>query len=78
MLLKFSHVVAFFQASFEKESLYSMVYLEMGLWLSAPRLHCNVTLLSVLLITRTPPAAPGGPEVGRRMKDKLKVMFDGS
>lgn len=57
----FLHVVASFQTSSEKESLYWMVYLEMGLWLSAPRLHCNVTLLSVLSITCTPPGAPGGP-----------------
>ncbi len=70
-------MVAFFQTSFEKESLYWTVYLEMGLWLSAPRLHCNVTLLSVLFITRTPPGAPGGPVVKKRIKDKLKVLFDG-
>lgn len=58
--LKFLHVVAFFH-TFEKPSLYWMVYLEIGLWLSAPRLHCNVTLLSVLFITRIPPGGPGAP-----------------
>lgn len=53
-----------------------MVYLEMGLWLSAPRLHCNVTVLSVLFTTRTPPGAPGGPGVKTRIRDKFCLKGD--
>lgn len=69
-----SLVVAVVQTSSEKESRYWMVYLEMGLWLSAPRLHCSVTLFSVLLITRTPPGAPGGPGV---KSNERQVGFEG-
>lgn len=75
--LESSHVVAAFQTSVEKESLYWMVYLEMGLWLSAPRLHCSVALLSVLFVTRTPPGAPGGPGVKRRIRDESGVEWCG-
>ena len=71
IILEFLHVVAFFQTFFKNWSLYWMVYLEIGLWLSAPRLHCNVTLLSVLFVIRTPPGAPGGPEIRTRLTDKL-------
>ena len=76
-VLESSHVVAAFQTSAEKESLYWMVYLEMGLWLSAPRLHCSVTLLSVLFVTRTPPGAPGGPGAKRRIRDESVVKWCG-
>lgn len=66
--------------SFKNSSRYWMVYLEMGLWLSAPRLHCSVTLLSDLSTIRTPPGAPGGPgvniseEINRQV---LKVKVTG-
>lgn len=65
--------MAFFHAPLEKASLYWMVYLEMGLWLSAPRLHCSVTFFSVLFITRTPPGAPGGPGVRERARNDFDL-----
>lgn len=65
-----SPVVAAVQESPEEESRYWMLYLEMGLPLSAPRLHCSATLLSVLSITRRPPGAPGGPGRQEATRDR--------
>ena len=53
----------------EKASRYWRVYLEMGLWLSTPWLHCRATLCSFRLTVCRPMGGPGEPEEGRNHED---------
>lgn len=39
-----------------------IVYLEIGLWLSVPRLQVSATAVSLTSSTLIPPGGPGGPD----------------
>lgn len=43
-----------------------IVYLEIGLWLSVPRLQVSATAVSLMSSTLIPPGGPGGP--GRKKR----------
>lgn len=62
-------VLASFQSS-ERIVLVWMVYLEIGLWLSEPRLHVRATEVALMSSILRPPGGPGGPGMKMRVRTR--------
>lgn len=51
-----------------------IVYLEIGLWLSVPRLQVSATAVSLISSILIPPGGPGGPEEKKKVNNYRLIM----
>lgn len=70
-------VLASFQSS-ERIVLVWMVYLEIGLWLSEPRLQVSATEVALMSSILRPPGGPGGPGMKMRVRTQWVSVSEGN